>query len=169
MARALSCGVLLLNGRDEVFACHATGTARWDLPKGLADAGEAPRDAAVREAWEESGLRLPADRLADLGEFDYLPAKRLHLFALRVANDAVDLARCRCRSFFPHHRTGVATPEADAWAWKPRAQAPAWCGKNMARVLGSLDGVALRALPELAHVEADLSPQSPSGPSGTAG
>jgi 8-oxo-dGTP pyrophosphatase MutT (NUDIX family) len=154
MTRAVSCGVLLANRRGEVFACHATGTARWDLPKGVADDGEPARDAAVREAWEEAGLRLPADRLVDLGEFAYLPAKRLHLFALRVADDAVDVARCSCRTFFPHHRTGAHTPEADAWDWKPRA-APTWCGKNMARVLGALDWAAIDALPEVARVEVD--------------
>jgi 8-oxo-dGTP pyrophosphatase MutT (NUDIX family) len=161
--RAVSCGVLLLNGRDEVFACHATGTARWDLPKGVADPGEAPRDAAVREAWEESGLRLPMERLCDLGAFDYLPAKRLHLFALRVADDAIELAECRCRSFFPHHRTGAATPETDAWGWKRHDQASAWSGKNMARVLASLDWPAIGALPEVARIEVDVNS------SGTAG
>jgi len=152
---AVSCGALLLNRRGELFACHASGTPRWDLPKGVADAGEAPRDAAVREAWEESGLRLPADALVDLGEFAYLPAKRLHLFALRVADDAVALTRCSCRSFFPHHRTGAWTPETDAWAWKPRAEAAAWCGKNMVRVLGALDWPAIEALPEIAHIDVD--------------
>jgi len=157
-ARAISCGVLLVNGRGELFACHATHTARWDLPKGVADPGEAPREAAVREAWEEAGLQLPAERLVDLGEFAYLPAKRLHLFALRVAADAIDLPRCRCRTFFPHHRSGKPTPEADAWAWKPRADAPAWAGKNMVRVLGSLDWDSIDALPELARVDVDPSP-----------
>ena len=161
--RAVSCGVLLLNDRDEVFACRATGTARWDLPKGLAEAGETPRDAAVREAWEESGLRLEGDRLSDLGGFDYLPAKRLHLFALRVTDDALEPARCSCRSFFPHHRTGAATPEADAWAWKPGAGAPAWCGKNMARGLGSLDWAAIRALPVVARVEVDVNSSRTAG------
>ena len=101
----VSCGVLLLNGRGEVFACHATGTPRWDLPKGVAD-------------------------------------------------DAIDLRRCRCRSFFDHHRTGAPTPETDAWGWKPHAPAT-WCGKNMARVLGSLDWAVMAALPEVSRVEVD--------------
>ena len=154
MARVVSCGVVLVNA-GRVFACRATGTARWDLPKGLADPGEDPRAAAAREAWEEAGLRLPADRLVDLGEFDYLPAKRLHLFALRVADDAIELSRCRCRSVFPHHRTGVDTPECDAWAWKPRGDLPAWCGKNMSRVLASIDWGAIDALPLVERVDVD--------------
>ena len=154
-APTVSCGVVLASGRGDVFVCHTTGTSRWDLPKGMADPGEDARDAAVREAWEEAGLRLPADRLVDLGEFDYLPAKRLHLFALRVADDAIELSRCSCRSFFPHHRTGVDTPECDAWAWKPRGDLPAWCGKNMSRVLASIDWAAIDAMQPQARVEID--------------
>jgi len=154
-APAISCGVVLANLRGDLFVCHATGTSRWDLPKGLADPGEDPRDAAVREAWEEAGLRLPSQALVDLGEFAYLPGKRLHLFALRVADDAIDISRCRCRSFFAHHRTGLATPEADGWAWQPRGDLPAWCGKNMSRVLGALDWAAIDGLPVVARVEVD--------------
>ena len=155
MARVVSCGVLLVNRRGDLFACRATGTVRWDLPKGLAETGEEPRDAAAREAWEEAGLRLPVDRLVDLGEFAYLPAKRLHLFALRVADDGIDVARCRCRSFFPHHRTGAATPEADAWAWKPRALASTWAGKNMTKVLAAMDWDRIDSLPEVAGIDVD--------------
>ena len=157
----VSCGVVLVDGRGQVFVCHTTGTSRWDLPKGMADAGEAPRDAAVREAWEEAGLRLPADALLDLGEFAYLPAKRLHLFALRVATGGVDVERCACRSFFPHHHTGLPTPEADAWAWKPLDDLGSWCGKNMTKVLQSLARERLAALPELARVDVDATPLAP--------
>jgi putative (di)nucleoside polyphosphate hydrolase len=162
-APVISCGVVLVNRRDEVFVCHTTGTARWDLPKGLADPAEDPRDAAVREAWEEAGLRLPADALLDLGEFAYLPAKRLHLFALRVASDGVDIARCTCRSFFPHHHTGRPTPEADAWTWKPLDDLASWCGKNMTKVLASLDRGVIATLPEVERVEVDVSPVTPPG------
>jgi len=159
----VSCGAVIVNDRGEIFVCHATGTARWDLPKGLADSGEDPRDAAVREAWEEAGLRLPAGALADLGEFAYLSGKRLHLFGLRVATGGIDIARCACRSFFPHQATRRPTPEADAWAWKPLDDLASWCGKNMTKVLQSLDRGAVDSLPRVDRIEVDTPPLSPSG------
>ena len=150
--KLLSCGVVVLSTDDDLFVCHATGTPRWDLPKGLAEPGETPLDAAVREAWEESGLELDPASLLDLGELAYLPQKRLHLFSLRVLPDAIDVAACRCRSTFPHHATGRATPEADRWAWMPLARLDAWCGKNMTKVLVGLDWERIRGLPAVARV-----------------
>src|SRR5262249_43219173 len=83
-AKVVSCGVVMLNERREIFVCHATGTARWDLPKGLQDPGETALQTAVRETWEETSLALDAATLTDLGLHPYLPAKDLHLYALRV-------------------------------------------------------------------------------------
>ena len=157
-SQTVSCGVVLVDGHGQLFVCHTTGTARWDLPKGMADPGEDPRDAAVREAWEEAGLRLPGEALLDLGEFAYLPAKRLHLFALRVAPGGIDIDRCACRSFFPHHHTGLPTPESAGWTWQPLDDLASWCGKNMTKVLQSLDRGRLAALPELARVDVDPAP-----------
>jgi 8-oxo-dGTP pyrophosphatase MutT (NUDIX family) len=155
MSKLVSCGVVLLDRRRRVFACRATGTRRWDLPKGVGDPGEDPRATAVREAWEESGLVLPAAALHDLGEFAYLPGKRLHLFALRVADDAFDPRDCRCRSYYPHHRTGRPMPETDAHAWQPLAELASWSGKSLAKVLAALPWDALEALPEVAAIEVD--------------
>ncbi|HEY9028101.1 MAG TPA: NUDIX hydrolase [Burkholderiaceae bacterium] len=162
MPTIVSCGIILLDGHGALFTCRATGTQRWDLPKGVAEPGEPPRDAAVREAWEESALRVPPEALHDLGEFAYLPGKRLHLFALRAADGAFDPRDCRCRSYYLHHRTGRPLPEADAYAWQPLDALALWCGKNMAKVLGRLPWDALRQLPELARIEVDTT--SPIGP-----
>src|SRR5207245_5292990 len=81
MASTTSCGVLLLNPQRELLLCHATGSAYWDIPKGLGEPGEAPRDTAVRETFEETCLRVEPERLLELGRFAYRPAKDLHLFA----------------------------------------------------------------------------------------
>ena len=46
---------------------------QWCTPGGAADVGESPSEAAVRETWEETGLRVAAVRL--LGLYDN---RRLH-------------------------------------------------------------------------------------------
>lgn len=152
MAKTISCGVVILNAEREIFACHATGTSRWDLPKGLAEEGETAVETAVRETWEETSLSLDPQTLLELGAFDYLPSKRLHLFALRVAPNAIDIESCRCHSTFAHHATGLPTLEVDANAWKPLNRIESWCGKNLTRVLLSVDWKRIELLPEVAAV-----------------
>jgi phosphohistidine phosphatase len=45
------------NARIEVALVTTSNGKRWIVPKGSIDAGERPRDAAIREAEEEAGLR----------------------------------------------------------------------------------------------------------------
>lgn len=152
MSKVVSCGVVVFNTRRELFVCHATGTSRWDLPKGLQDPDETRRQTAVRETWEETSLALEPATLVDLGDFDYLPAKLLHLFALHVAPGAFQASDCRCHTTFPHRVTGRPTPEVDGYAWKPLDQLGEWCGKNLSRVLMALDWPMIERLPEVMAV-----------------
>jgi putative (di)nucleoside polyphosphate hydrolase len=152
MVNVVSCGVVILNVRRELFVCHATGTPRWDLPKGVQDPGESALLTALREVWEETSLALDPQTLHDLGLYNYLPAKRLHLFALRVATDAFQIGACCCHTSFPHHATGLPTLEVDGYAWKPLNRLEGWCGKNMTRVLLALDWPRIERLPEVAEV-----------------
>ena len=76
----VSCGTLIVNPAGQLLLCHVTGTAKWDIPKGMQDDGETTLEAAMRELREEAGIVVfDADRFIDLGLFDYRPDKRLHL------------------------------------------------------------------------------------------
>jgi 8-oxo-dGTP pyrophosphatase MutT (NUDIX family) len=132
MILVTSCGVLLLNPERELLLCHATGAAHWDIPKGVGEPGETPRDTAVRETFEETGLRLPPDGLVDLGRMAYRPGKDLHLFA--AWSERVDPNTLVCSSRFQDRR-GRLVPEADAFEWTPFERVPERCAKNMTKVL----------------------------------
>ncbi|MEL7279948.1 MAG: RNA pyrophosphohydrolase [Pseudomonadota bacterium] len=51
-------GVMLVNAAGEVFVGQRkdSDVAAWQMPQGGIDAGELPRDAALRELEEETGL-----------------------------------------------------------------------------------------------------------------
>jgi 8-oxo-dGTP pyrophosphatase MutT (NUDIX family) len=145
---ALSCGVLLFNERDEIFLAHATGNRHWDVPKGLAEQGETPLAAALRETREETGITLDEASWIDLGRHTYRPGKDLHLFARRVSSLRVVVASCVCTSMFVHARSGKSLPEADAFGWFALDQLQQRCAKSMAALLVG-KGLAAKALAAL--------------------
>ncbi|MES2759364.1 MAG: NUDIX hydrolase [Pseudomonadota bacterium] len=134
----VSCGTLIVNPAGQLLLCHVTHTAKWDIPKGMQDPGESTLEAAMRELREEAGIAYPAERFEDLGLFDYRPDKRLHLFLVRAGAELATLDRLECTSFFPHHATGVATPEVDGFRWAERAQLAKLCWPRMAQRLMAL-------------------------------
>ena len=137
-AQSVSCGVLVLNPRRELLLCHVTGTAKWDIPKGMQDPGESALVAAMRELQEEAGLCFAPERFEDLGEFAYRPDKRLHLYKVEAGTELATLDHLVCTSFFPHHKTGRQTPEVDAFRWASRDELVALCWPRMAGVLLSI-------------------------------
>jgi 8-oxo-dGTP pyrophosphatase MutT (NUDIX family) len=133
-SRTVSCGVVILNAQGDVLLCHATETTHWDVPKGAADPGESPREAALRELVEETGIVLPAARLKDLGRFVYRRDKDLHLFAVRVSEDEVQLENCVCESYFPRYSDGTMIPEMDAYRWVSPADVDKFASRSLARL-----------------------------------
>ncbi|WP_417269083.1 RNA pyrophosphohydrolase [Celeribacter sp.] len=50
-------GVVLMNDAGKVFVGERIDTPdAWQMPQGGIDEGETPREAALRELWEETGL-----------------------------------------------------------------------------------------------------------------
>lgn len=133
-----SCGTLVFNSDGELLLCHVTGTAHWDIPKGLIDAGESPLQAAQRELFEEAGIAFDTARFVDLGVFDYRRDKRLHLFRVEAGTELRTLETLRCTSFFPHRFTGKPTPEADGYRWATRDDVRTLCWPRMAERLLAL-------------------------------
>jgi putative (di)nucleoside polyphosphate hydrolase len=125
-------GVLILAASSELLLCHSTGNRHWDIPKGIADAGESSVDAALREAREECGLVLEARALQRVGHFAYRPEKDLELHAVLI--DRIDTARCTCTSVFVD-RFGRVRPEMDDFRWTPFAEIGERCARSMAQVL----------------------------------
>ncbi|MGI4801682.1 MAG: NUDIX domain-containing protein [Janthinobacterium lividum] len=127
-----SCGVLVRDAAGLVLLGQATGSARWDIPKGVAEAGESFVDAAVRELREETGLHTDPAMLRALGVHRYLPAKQLALFGWEAG--AIEVAGLRCSSTF-RGRDGREVPELARFALLAWDEALGRVGKNMRRVL----------------------------------
>jgi 8-oxo-dGTP pyrophosphatase MutT (NUDIX family) len=134
----ISCGTLVVDAQRRLLLCHVTGTAKWDIPKGLLDPGEDTLAAAMRELREESGLVFEPARFVELGRFAYRRDKSLHLYRVEVGDELADLGHLVCTSFFPHHITGRPTPEMDGFRWAIRDEVARLCWPRMAERLLSL-------------------------------
>ena len=127
-----------MNERQQLLIAHVTGQKQWDIPKGGAESGESPVQAAIRETFEETGIALTPEILSDLGIHRYLTSKDLHLFKAEVSSRDHDIALCKCTSFFPHHRTGEPTPEVDAFRWIDASEIADYCTPRLTALLASV-------------------------------
>ncbi|MCV2882932.1 NUDIX hydrolase [Actibacterium sp. XHP0104] len=65
----------LRKGQFEVLMITSRGTGRWIIPKGWPIEGLDSPGAALREAWEEAGVKIARSSNAPVGRYSY--SKRL--------------------------------------------------------------------------------------------
>lgn len=133
----LSCGVIVTDG-VRLLLGHATGSARWDIPKGLCEPGETDEAAARRELAEETGLEAPAGALAGLGRCSYRPGKVLSPFVWRVAV-LPEPDGLVCRSCFTD-RWGRRVPELDRFGMFTPEEAGPLVARGLRPVLAGVFG-----------------------------
>jgi 8-oxo-dGTP pyrophosphatase MutT (NUDIX family) len=135
-----SCGVIVTDGQRLLLG-HATRSPRWDIPKGVAEPGETLAAAAVRELLEETGLTTAPEELTELGVHAYLRGKDLALFVWKPVQlpDPQGLI-CTSRFALPN---GTLVPEFDRFGLFLWDEALLRVGKNLARVLASVQQVVI--------------------------
>jgi putative (di)nucleoside polyphosphate hydrolase len=123
-------GIMLLSRSGLAFVGHRIrmppGLAKWQMPQGGIDAGETPRQAALRELREEIGIDRP-DILAESQGWFYheVPdeiaqgimgghyrGNRQKWFAMRFTGTDADI------------NLATEHPEFDAWQWVSPEQLP---------------------------------------------
>jgi 8-oxo-dGTP pyrophosphatase MutT (NUDIX family) len=98
----ISATTIITDGK-EILLGRITGNGKghYDFPKGIIEEGEHPKDTAVREVFEETGLKIEREKLVDIGIYSYLPYKDLCIFLYQVPDMYdIDIKKLECISYF---------------------------------------------------------------------
>ena len=123
MEREFSAGGVLIRrikGRPHLAAIRPQGKKEgvWALPKGNLDPGEAPAETALREVWEETGVR--GTLVEKLGDVKYTYTRRTGVRVFKVVSFYLLTAgRGRLGEIEERMRIEVAETR-----WLPLAEAP---------------------------------------------
>jgi 8-oxo-dGTP pyrophosphatase MutT (NUDIX family) len=99
MDRELSVGTILTDGIS-LLACQPfsrkSKPGNFDIPKGHWEDGETLLETALREMVEETGFYIThPEQMVDLGRFNYIPSKDLHIFFYAIdALPQPDMLKC---------------------------------------------------------------------------
>ena len=108
--KVVAAAVLCQDERGRLLVVHDTFKQHWTIPGGVVDAHEDPASAAVREAWEEAGVRVAAAEVA--GVFSASWPDRIVLIYRATPDGPIT----------PGHRP-VHAHEIDAVEWLPMTEA----------------------------------------------
>ncbi len=105
---------IFFNNGKKFLAVKATNLNYWELPKGLVDSGENIEDTAIREFYEEVGIRLNKENLNKIGVFPFHPTKDIILFTYNI-NKLPLLSSMKCNSYTNSY--GDPIPEIDDYQY----------------------------------------------------
>ena len=121
-------GVMLVNADNAVFVGQRIDSEvpAWQMPQGGVDKGEAPRDAALRELWEETGV-APELVSVEAETDEWLPYDLPHDIVPRIWKGRY---RGQEQKWFllrfhgSDDQVNIATehPEFSRWCWLPADQ-----------------------------------------------
>lgn len=94
----ISCGIIITN-KEKILLGHVTNKNFWDIPKGIKGEDESYLECAIRELFEETGLKIDPKKLTSLGLFNYNKEKQLFLYEY-IINDLPNIKELNCSSFF---------------------------------------------------------------------
>ncbi len=130
-----SAGIVLYRvraGTPEVLLVHPGGpfwarrdAGAWSFPKGEYDAGDDPRETALREFEEETGTALPPGDLVELGSVKQKGGKVVSAWAVEGDLDTDTIKSNTFRMQWP--------PRSGRWATFPEVDRAGWFGPEEAR------------------------------------
>ena len=133
--KLVSAAVLMSDG-NRFLVTHLTGDPKniWELPKGNIEPGENEKQAAVREFYEETAVKIDGSKLRKVGKFPLHPTKDIVLFT--YSTDKLPLTTSmRCLSTFqPNKWEGdyeTTLPETDNWMYITPDQIDKYVRKDM--------------------------------------
>ena len=121
--KRMGSGLVFTDDQGRILLVEPTYKKNWEVPGGMVELGETPRDAARREALEELGIEVVVGRLLVI---DWVPPRRLpdDGVMLLYASDQIDSSQ-------------ILLPSEELRSWK-------WCDRD--EVAARLSDFMLRRL-----------------------
>ncbi|OUO94835.1 hypothetical protein B5F39_02915 [Cloacibacillus sp. An23] len=105
----------------------------WGLPKGIHEDGEDYLAAALRELKEETDIDADADKMIEVGRFQYKADKDLYVY-LYIVDDELPVT---CVSTFLD-KDGMRKPENDGYKYVTAAEMGMYMNTKMYRSIGRI-------------------------------